>query len=788
MTPCSDTDFAFLFDDAIEENSFLLELQREVLQSDEFRDRFGFRPGALPFNLDDMPELDTVQRNSFLDMKPVYDPEGLAGRFRERIRTTFDPFEHFLHVSRFWRDHWDKPRTKPDRLDAFDIKQDGLRVFLAGVWSIAGRNFVHSHDVYRNLEDPRDLEAYGFLLRIRSFVHTQRERTRAASATGNHAEDVLRFDDFQSFGAMLGAEAGEEERFEFENEVRARLVSARRRVERFTRGVLGRALREGREIRAGSAITYGAGGLRDTAASERDSSIAKSRAALAMLLASQRYGLPIDPSELETTFRDAGDWLVAVPELSGLFYETEGSLAESFKFLSQLDGAEERLFPGYKKFETSLDERVMTERATLRGAHEREKIRALEEYNRQGVKRLEQARTPSSLSDPGHEVSVAVESALLDPNHLAAVKLALKTKRLPETPDDRRIRADESRPLHERFASGLSGIPLEDYYQTCFGGAEFEEETLKLARFLVQNRRAFKVWAEADLIGSELVEDFVELCGSEERLRALFVFTCADRAHWGAEESDPARWFNIRELYCKARMVFQPGSDPTEPLATAGYSPDELAILMDFGSDFFEGVYRHYAIRFGVHLLRMVDDSPEARPRVSLIRREASVILGIAARDHPGMAACISGALWKRGMQLRQAHLFSARNHGLAFDFFHLAPEGTAASPEVLRELEEEILQEKFIGDEVAEGISLVQWQSRLYCLRAETSGDVGALVYELTWKVFRLFGANIFGLAAHAGCDSSYVSVYHDLPGLSEEEAGEIVREGFRFPLGVVS
>ena len=85
-----------------------------------------------------------------------------------------------------------------------------------------------------------------------------------------------------------------------------------------------------------------------------------------------------------------------------------------------------------------------------------------------------------------------------------------------------------------------------------------------------------------------------------ERLRALFVFTCADRVKWESEAHDPTLWFNIRELFGKARLVFEPGSDPTEPLALAGYSPEELDVLKDFGRDFFEGVYRHYAIRFGV--------------------------------------------------------------------------------------------------------------------------------------------------------------------------------------------
>ena len=31
--------------------------------------------------------------------------------------------------------------------------------------------------------------------------------------------------------------------------------------------------------------------------------------------------------------------------------------------------------------------------------------------------------------------------------------------------------------------------------------------------------------------------------------------------------------------------------------------------LKDFGGDFFGGAYRHYTIRFGVHLVRMADNS-----------------------------------------------------------------------------------------------------------------------------------------------------------------------------------
>jgi hypothetical protein len=193
VTPCSDLDFAFLFDDAIEGNAFLLELQRQMLHTSGFRERHGFSCVAFPFGLDDMPSLAGKQLNSFLDMRPVFDPSGLADRFRERIQATFDPFEHFLHVRRFWKKQWEAAAAASERLDRFDIKNDGLRIFLSGIWTLAGKTFIHSHDIYRTLEEPRDLEAYDFLLRIRAWVHLRRSRSGRPHVFGKHPGRYPRF-------------------------------------------------------------------------------------------------------------------------------------------------------------------------------------------------------------------------------------------------------------------------------------------------------------------------------------------------------------------------------------------------------------------------------------------------------------------------------------------------------------------------------------------------------------------------------------------------------------------
>jgi hypothetical protein len=804
LTPCSDLDIAFLFDDALEENPFLLELQRQTLHTDAFLDQYGFSFIALPFGLDDLPELAEKQLNSFIDMSPVYDPQGLARLFRERIRLTFDPFEHFLHVRGFWKTHWAAAAAGSESLKRFDIKNDGLRLFLGGVWTLGGKDFRHSHEVYQELPDPRDLEAYEFLLRIRAWVHLRREPARA-TLVGNHAEDVLGFEDFCSFGEMLGTGAGESEQFEFATAVRARLLSARRRVAVFARGVIERELRYGRRVppEAGG-IVLKAGGLQHSRAQQVTTPEAKSRAALSMLLAAQHYGVPIDSSELQTTFCNLGDWLVRVPELSELFYETRGSLADTIEYLTQLDGAAERLFPGYGRFEASLDERVMIEQTSLRGAWVREKLRALDSCLVHGNARL---NTRAGWNPRAAELRemVAHEAALLDADHLAAVKLALLTKRLPFTPDDAVARTAAGLALHEREASGFSRIPLAEYYLPYVTEAGFSQETARVAEFLVTHRRLLKLCAESGPNDRAQVEGLVRVCGDEMMLRALFVFSCMDRLmgvpaemaalneasqrDWWVKEADPARWFNIRELYVKALGEYHPElvPDPDHALRSAGYVPEELAILRDFGADFFGGLYGRHALTFGSHLLRLVDD-PEVGAKAALLRESGAILLGLAARDFRGLAACISGALWKHQINLRQAHLFCATNHQLALDFFHVAPGGDAIPAALPRLIEHSISNHLHISD--ADEALLPPLDSRPtldvtpagnYRLRYETTSDTGGLIYALSFKVFRHLEGAIHCLTATTARGRAYITVILSLPpGRSLEEARAIIARFF--------
>ena len=311
---------------------------------------------------------------------------------------------------------------------------------------------------------------------------------------------------------------------------------------------------------------------------------------------------------------------------------------------------------------------------------------------------------------------------------------------------------------------------------------------MRIAAFLIANRRAFKERAESGLNDSRQVAEFARLCQNEHRLRSLFVFTSADRVEWESEQADPSRWFNTRELYVKAMKHFRPGLDPDRALTAAGYSAEQLNILRDFGEDFFGGLYRPYANRFGSHLARLVEEPGTAGPRAGILRDGMATIVGVAARDYRGLAASISGAFCHHNVGLRQAHLFSASHYGLALDFFHVAPRDEPLPPDLTRFIEDAIQNRRFIGEsdeatlpQAKGSISLKEWRPGQFCLRFEAAREVNGLIYAVTYKVFRHLRGNIFGLTAQAARDRAYVTVYHSLPpGLSLEQAQAIAAEHF--------
>lgn len=789
MTPCSDNDFAFLFEDALEDNAFLLHLQEQILYG-PFKQAYGFKCESLPFTLSDIPNLDGKQLNAFLDMRPVYDPDGFTDLFRERIRDVYDPFKHFLHLRAYWEETWKEAALECERLDRFDIKNQGLRVFLAGIWLLAGERFQPSWEIYEHpVCSEKDLADYAFLLRIRGYAQLRHPNLPPGAAPGNHPEDILTFEDFVSFGELLGNDANELEKYNFANAVRARLLSARRRVGRFAQGVMQRALRDGRPIRRGSPIVLGLGGLTHAPLdADSPSKEEKSAAALSLLVASRRYGLPVDPSELHHTFLNIGEWLVLTPQLAELFYEERGSLAEVFAFLASTDGAEERLFPGYAKFESSLDGRVMHEQRFLRGALERDKLRLLEEYVREGKQRLAQAVSEYKLTDVGKNLSVQVEAALLNADQLAAIRLALKTKRLPLTEADLEAREDETRTIYERLSSGISGIPLEEYYERYAEQGGFAEPTLALTQFLIQNQRAFREFAKISVASQEQVERFVDLCQSEEWLRALYVFNHADQGAWQSPDTSAALLpdgFNVSELYIKGIEHYHPRPGMQEQMVRAGFTPDHLDVLEDL-KGIFTGAYRELSHRFLYHLIELTEN-PDKGPLVRMIWDGPTSIVGVAAKDYRGLAASITGALAEMAIPLVQVHIFSAKRYGLALDFFHVDLPDRSKGPEMVALIDEVIREKRYInaGDEaelveVRGKVSLEPWDDEgRYRLMVETDGQVNGTIHALTYRLHQHLGANISGLTAYTVRGTVFIAVYHDLPEtLTLEEAKAIAAE----------
>lgn len=775
ITPCSDLDVVLLFEggvkNEIKNDPFFQELKRQTTHTREFETQHGFTLNVTPCGLDDASTVVGKELNAYLDMAPIYDPFALEPQFRQRLRECCDGFEHFLRIRTSWRDQWGVAGGEAERMDRFDIKSDGLRVFLSGAWIRGLAGFRYSEEVRTEIaaEEPGVLEAYDFLLRLRCWQHLRHSPNRQSDHLGNHPEDIMRFDDFLALGDMLGAEADERSRFDFANEVRARILSARRRLAAFSQGVIERELRVGHRITSASTVVYGRGGLSHDPLPVAATPQQRSGAALFLLHQAQFYAVPIDPAEMHGTFRGARDWLVPTPALARLFQEERGSLATTFDFLSHVDGAMERLFPGYAAFESSLDERVLSVGEWTRGVIERQKMQDLERLLAEGAQRL---RLGGQLAS-GERIHPGLEAARLDSTHRATVKLALKTKRLPLTPSDVAARENSELPWHERFASGCSGVPLEEYFSGWEESHGFSAATLEATRFLIQNRRAFKERAGLGSNPPEVVDEFVRLCGTEERLRALFVFTHADRMRWVPQEEDPVRWFNSLELYDKCLHAFRQDTDPTHRiLGMQGHDPDDLEILRDFGPDFFSGIYGLHAIKFGSHLLRLAGGAADVRPKAEMIHVGASTIIAVAARDWRGLAACISGALWHLGIPLMQAHLFSASRHGLALDFFHVRHDATLPPREIAAAVEAAIIERRHLDDgeessltPLGGTLTLTRTRPGEYRLRFESLHDEPGQVYALCWRAWRHLEANIHGLISHGTRAGSYIALDLTLP-----------------------
>jgi len=254
-----------------------------------------------------------------------------------------------------------------------------------------------------------------------------------------------------------------------------------------------------------------------------------------------------------------------------------------------------------------------------------------------------------------------------------------------------------------------------------------------LTTFLVGQRRAFKRLAEVGMADSGLVGSLAGLCADEQRLRALFVFTCADRCEWESEQQQPDRWFSIRELYYKTMLRFRPSSARGRSLLDDGFAEDDLVVLQGFGAGLVGGAYWRHALRFASHLLRLAADPACQEPKTAIVRDGASVILGVVSRDFRGLAAVITGALWRMGVGLQQAHLFTSSEQGLALDFFHLAGDLTAPG-EIAEQVAEAIRQRLFISD--GNESELAQFGQGELALEEWRPGRHAASCFRACWRL----------------------------------------------------
>ena len=391
--------------------------------------------------------------------------------------------------------------------------------------------------------------------------------------------------------------------------------------------------------------------------------------------------------------------------------------------------------------------------------------------------------------EPGRAAvaSPAAVAKLLDGDHLAAVKLALKTKYLPFITAGGCASWEPLMASHDH--SGFSGIPLSTYYQRFATECGFTPETISATEFIVEHQDAFREHAAIGWADDENVRKLLALCKTEQRLHALFLFTCSDSVEWSESRQGSALWFIVSELYIKAvELLRRTNPDPLAALMSAGFAPEDIRILCDFGADFFGGLYRRHINRFGSDLVRLATTADKgAPPKAAIVREGPSLILGVAAQDFPGLAACVCGALFSHGVSFTQAHLFSSIHHRLVLDFFHLSVDGKAL-PDNLPNLIEDAIAGRFhigVADLPSLGktpIDLQEPRPGRFRVRTTAEGEEAAmLIYALCLKLHIHLQANIHGLVANASAAGTSITIHHSLPSITTlEDALVIVRDLF--------
>ncbi|MDP3882263.1 MAG: hypothetical protein Q8Q31_05290 [Nanoarchaeota archaeon] len=725
MVLYSDVDVDFLFDgDVSENNPFIKSLVEEMypqpgLQIGNFEKECGFAMHCQQRNFDDLRDpvkFNARQINSFLDARPVYDPQGILPQALEVVKNHSSHFEQFVHNLHLWEEICEKFPHSWDNLHEFNIKEGrgGLRQVQSAMRIPFIERWISVSQAYKEIADshPDFMESVDLMIKIRGWLHARRERVRRIEARENNKApcsvnsqylkkvDTLSYEDYQAFGDHFGAEAQE------------RYLHARRIIETTSEARVGAARKRGCQH---GRLTLGLQGLYVHVAPKREERMSE---LFELLRASQSKDLPIDISELHEKFMGMRSSRGSLPEFAELFY-IPGKLSQSLEVLARLNLYND-LLPGSREWEASSAQKGHRGQFLTSTAFARQKVATYEE-----IKAVDE----SSL--PPVDVSLPKITKELPSEVEAAVLLAFLTKRLPQ----------KTKTSPREYLSQLPG---------------FTERTTDIASCILENHDFLLREVGTHLNSPAFAEQVAKRFPSADHFKALYLFSRIDQAK---KDETAHLWPMVDELYPKVLASFLSEDERSRAMrnlqpklgANIAFEEEDLPLVEDLGRDVLEGRYGHLAVSW-IPKFGKVRDSGE--PIVDLARVDSGFELRVACQDYKGLMAVISGQCLEFNADIRQVYAYTLPQHGLVFDVFTLAPSADKIKRDTfLLDLKKAISSRIFIG---RDPYKILHGLEREVCvddmedggllrlsLKA-TENRIGVL-FASTYLLYRELGANIY-------------------------------------------
>lgn len=648
MAPASDLDVAYLVTDPAAAAPLLAELERQTVHGAHFEQAWGFAFRGqilLAHPPEELEALSFEQLTSLQDMRWLAGSVPVVVGVRAALRAALDPLALYLHQEAELRAHLAAATAGGLHLKRL------LRRMQSALWLRGTAGFTPVSTLLRALdEDTR--AAYWLTHRVRGLCHLvhadlapgarrHRDRDLVTAATLMAAADQLAAADGVTGGGARAA-------------ILDRVLTAFECLDGFARRTLATA-RQQAPCARDLPVTLRHEGL-DHGPQVPATSNEQAATAVALLVAVQRYGLPLTPSATHQ-LAAARPCLTAphnlYPLLSNPGLHRALAVAVGHGLIAPLFVGSAAVAPWPPR-----EPEAEPAARTLLGA-----VAALDEYAGLDVG----AGAPATHSSAPPAALAAGAARAAGAMGLAAVRLALISTYLQETG----VLPESSSVLGDYFASlaMARGCPAE---------------LAALAQAVLEHRTLLPALASAGTRDAQRVHALCAALGSARVLHALVLFHCARQQAMATTVEAPALrqesaapfadhlWFNLAELYQKALDTFAHTPDSSRTLLLrAGFDAAEAEVLADLGPDFYSGAYAKFIRRLGAHALRVA--AGECSAKAVVLHEHGQRVIAMIARNTPGLAAALLGALDAASLRVRQAHLFTASRCGFVLDFFHVA-------------------------------------------------------------------------------------------------------------------